>query len=293
MMARTLAVAVLGAGTMGRGIARVVSAARHRVSLYDVDDAALSTGLSRLRADLERSLRRGDSTEDVVAAILDGITPTTSLAEAVGEADLVIEAAPENLALKQTIFADLARLAPGTAVLATNTSSLSVTAIASAVTTPERVVGLHFFNPVHRLDLVEIVEGIETDTETTGWSREFCSAIGKTAIVVRDRAGFVTSRVNALIGNEAFHMLMEGVASARDIDLGLKHGLHHPMGPFELVDLVGLDTRLAVLTRLRESFGDRFRPNPLLVAYVEAGRLGRKVGRGVYDYDADGNPVSE
>jgi 3-hydroxybutyryl-CoA dehydrogenase len=286
-------VAVLGAGIMGRGIARAAAGAGWPVSLYDIDPAGLAGAERALRVDLERSQRRGLLDQAQVDMVLAGITTTTSLESAVAPAGLVIEAVPEVLALKQQTFAELARLVSSDTVLATNTSSLSVTAIAAAASGAQRVVGLHFFNPVHRMDLVEIVRGLQTDEATIQAGRAFCASLGKTVIVVQDRAGFVTSRINAMIGNEAFHMLMEGLASAEDIDLGLKLGLHHPMGPFELVDLVGLDTRLAVLRRLQQSYGERFRPNPLLVSYVEAGRLGRKTGQGVYRYDANGARIVE
>jgi 3-hydroxybutyryl-CoA dehydrogenase len=170
-------------------------------------------------------------------------------------------------------------------VLATNTSGLAVTEIAAAVKRPGRVVGMHFFNPVPKMKLVEVVRGLDTDEEAVAATLEVARRMGKETVLVKDSAGFVTSRVNAVIGNEAFALLQEGVASARDIDKALKLGLNHPMGPFEMIDLVGLDTRLAVLEFLHRSLGERYRPAPLLVQYVKAGRLGRKVGRGVYDYD--------
>ena len=171
--------------------------------------------------------------------------------------------------------------APSSAILATNTSALSITELATAVRDARRVGGMHFFNPVHKMKLVEIVRGLETSGETIASIEALARAMGKETVVVRESAGFVTSRVNALIGNEAFYMLQEGVASARDIDKALKLGLNHPMGPFELVDLVGLDTRLGVLEFLHTSLGEKYRPCPLLVQYVKAGRLGRKTGRGV------------
>jgi 3-hydroxybutyryl-CoA dehydrogenase len=284
-------VAVLGAGIMGRGIARVFAAAGIAVHLRDIDEEAIERARRTLRRDLDRTVARGHLSEEDRDALLGRITWTTSLADAVGSTELVVEAAPEDLELKRSIFAELDQLAPPDAVLATNTSALSVTSIASAVEHPERVVGLHFFNPVHRMELVEVVIGTATDSATTERSLAACAAIGKTTIEVADRPGFATSRVNAMIGNEAFTMLMEGVASAEAIDTGMKLALNHPMGPFELVDLVGLDTRLSVLRRLHEGLGERFRPSPLLVSLVEAGRLGRKTGHGVYRYDADGNRI--
>lgn len=284
-------VAVLGGGIMGRGIARVFAAAGHAVRLRDVDAAAVERGLATLSRDMERGVARGALDAEDRTATLARITATTSLGEAVDGAGLVIEAVPEDLALKLEVFAELDRLAPRDAVLATNTSALSVTKIASATGRPERVLGLHFFNPVHRMELVEVVLGIATDPEITTRAVAVCRAIGKQTIEVADRPGFVTSRVNAMIGNEAFWMLMEGVASAEDIDTALKLALGHPMGPFELVDLVGLDTRLSVLRRLHSGLNDRFRPCPLLVSLVDAGRLGRKTGHGVFRYDEDGKRV--
>lgn len=284
-------VAVLGGGIMGRGIARVFAAAGHEVRLRDLDDDVVARSLATLRKDVARSVDRGDLAAADAEALMARIRPATDLGAAIDGAGLVIEAAPEDLDLKRSIFADLDRLAGEDAVLATNTSALSVTAIAAATARPERVIGLHFFNPVHRMALVEIVVGLQTDEATVERATMACRAIGKTTVRVADRAGFATSRVNALIGNEAFHMLIEGVATAEDIDVALRLALGHPMGPFELVDLVGLDTRLSVLQRLHESLGERFRPSPLLVSLVEAGRLGRKTGQGVYRYDESGRRI--
>lgn len=284
-------VAVLGGGIMGRGIARVFAAAGHEVRLRDVDADVAARSLATLERDLARSVTRGDVTAHDAEALVARVGPVTDLAAAVLDATLVIEAVPEDLELKRAIFTELDRLAGPDTILATNTSALSVTAIAAATTRPERVIGLHFFNPVHRMALVEVVVGLQTDESVVARARAACAAIGKTTVRVADRAGFATSRINAMIGNEAFHMLMEGVATAEDIDTALRLALGHPMGPFELVDLVGLDTRLAVLERLHESLGERFRPSPLLVSLVDAGRLGRKTGEGVYRYAADGSRI--
>jgi 3-hydroxybutyryl-CoA dehydrogenase len=207
-----------------------------------------------------------------------------NLADAAAGADLVVEAVPEDMALKLKIFGGLDRLAPPHAVLATNTSSLSITEMASATRRAPQVLGMHFFNPVHRMKLLEIVRGLETSDASIETAAEVGQKMGKECVVVRESPGFVTSRINAMIGNEAFYMLQEGVASARDIDQALKLGLNHPMGPFELVDLVGLDTRLSILRFLHRSLGEKFRPCPLIEQYVAAGRLGRKTGRGVYEY---------
>ncbi len=205
-------------------------------------------------------------------------------AGALDETDFVIEAAPERLDLKLALFAEIERAAPARAVLTTNTSALSVTELAGSLADPARVAGMHFFNPVHKMKLVEIIRALESSPETLSAVEAVARQMGKETVVVRESPGFITTRVNASIGNEAFYMLMEGVASARDIDKALKLGLNHPMGPFELVDLVGLDTRLSILEYLHRSLGEKYRPCPLLAQYVRAGRLGRKAGKGVYEY---------
>ena len=215
--------------------------------------------------------------------------PVASLEEAVEEAGIVIEAVPEDVAVKRSVFEELDRWARRDAVLASNTSAISITQIASWTERRANVVGAHFFNPPQRMPVVEIVTGLETEERTVERTRALCRRIGMETIVVKDHPGFVTSRVSALIGNEAWYLLMEGVAGASDIDRAVKLALGHPMGPFELGDLIGLDVRLSVLRYLHEQLGERFRPCPLLVRYVEAGYLGRKTGRGAYEYH-DGQP---
>jgi 3-hydroxybutyryl-CoA dehydrogenase len=196
----------------------------------------------------------------------------------------VVEAVPEDAAIKKTVFEEMDRLAPPNAILASNTSALSITLIAGWTKRPGQVIGLHFFNPPDRMPLIEVVKGLTTAEKTIERARRFCGQLGKETIVVADRPGFATSRLSAMIGNEAWYMFMEGVASAEDIDKALKLALGFPMGPFELGDLVGLDVRLSVLQYLHKTLGERFRPCPLLVEYVEAGYLGRKTGRGMYQY---------
>ena len=218
---------------------------------------------------------------DVVLARLVTIP---SLEDALADTDFVIEAAPERIDLKLQLFAEIQRWAPDRAVIASNTSALSITEMAGFLGNPGRVAGMHFFNPVHKMKLVEMVQALESSPATIATVREVAERMGKEIVLVKESPGFITTRVNASLGNEAFYMLMEGVASARDIDKALKLGLNHPMGPFELVDLVGLDTRLSILEYLHRSLGEKYRPCPLLVQYVKAGRLGRKVGRGVYEY---------
>jgi 3-hydroxybutyryl-CoA dehydrogenase len=277
-------IAVLGAGTMGHGIAHAAMAGGFETRLYDVSAEALETA----RAAIERIVRRTVELRGLDAAgagaVLARLQTSTDLAAAVAGAGLVIEAVPEQVALKMEVLSAVERRAPADAVFASNTSALSLTEIASSLSDPRRLGGMHFFNPVHKMTLVEIVRALETAPETLQAIEDVARRMGKETVLVRESPGFVTSRINAMIGNEAFYLLHEGVASARDIDKALKRGLNHPMGPFELVDLVGLDTRLSVLEFLHRSLGEKFRPCPLLVQYVKAGRLGRKTGRGVYDY---------
>jgi 3-hydroxybutyryl-CoA dehydrogenase len=277
-------IAVLGAGTMGHGIAHAAIAGGYETRMYDVDDAAVEKG----RASIEQIVRKGVDLGKVAApdaqSMLERLKTTSRLEEALSGSDVVIEAAPERIDLKLQLFGDIERLAPASAVIASNTSALSITEMAGSLKNPSRVAGMHFFNPVHKMKLIEIVRALESSAETLAAIEEVSRRMGKETVFVRESPGFITTRVNASIGNEAFYMLMEGVASARDIDKALKLGLNHPMGPFELVDLVGLDTRLSILEYLHRSMGEKYRPCPLLAQYVKAGRLGRKVGRGVYEY---------
>jgi 3-hydroxybutyryl-CoA dehydrogenase len=282
MPIRTLA--VLGAGTMGHGIAHAAIAGGYVTRLYDVNDAAVARGTASVEAILRKSVELGKAAAGDAESMLRRLTATSSLAEALQDADFVIEAAPERIDLKLALFAQIEQHAPAAAVIASNTSALSITEMAGSLKQPSRAAGMHFFNPVHRMKLVEIVRALETAPATLAAIEEVARAMGKETVLVRESPGFITTRVNASIGNEAFYMLMEGVASARDIDKALKLGLNHPMGPFELVDLVGLDTRLSILEYLHRSLGEKYRPCPLLAQYVKAGRLGRKVGKGVYEY---------
>ena len=276
-------IAVIGAGVMGRGIALVSALAGFETRVVETNAAAAQSARGEVEKILARGREKGDWDDAGLARATKNLGWSEALAGAQG-ADLVIEAVPESIALKAEVYQGVApHLAPE-AVIATNTSSLSITELAATSGRPARFVGMHFFNPVHRMRLIELVRGLETDDATLATVDEVSKRMGKETVLVRESPGFVTSRVNVLIGNEAFHMLESGVASARDIDKALKLGLNHPMGPFELVDLVGLDTRLSILEYLHGSLGERFRPNPLLIQYVKAGRLGRKVGRGIYEY---------
>ena len=275
---------MLGAGTMGHGIAHAAMTAGFDTALYDVSEAAVAKGRSAIEAVIRKSVELGKATESDAASMRSRLRTTTSVADAVGNADVVIEAAPEQIDLKLALFKDVEAAAPAHAVFASNTSALSITEMAAVLANPGRLGGMHFFNPVHRMKLIEIVKALETTPDTIAVMEEVSAKMGKETVLVKESPGFVTSRINAMIGNEAFYMLQEGVASARDIDKALKLGLNHPMGPFELVDLVGLDTRLSILQYLHRTLGEKFRPSPLLEQHVKDGRLGRKVGKGVYDY---------
>jgi 3-hydroxybutyryl-CoA dehydrogenase len=277
-------IAVLGAGTMGHGIAHAAIAGGYTTSLYDVSDEAVAKGRGAIEQIARKGVEIGKLSAADADALLRRLSATTNLGDALHDADFVIEAAPERIDLKLELFAQIERLAPAAAVVASNTSALSITELAGSLENPARVAGMHFFNPVHKMKLVEIVRALESASATLEAIEDVSKRMGKETVLVREAPGFITTRVNASIGNEAFYMLMEGVASARDIDKALKLGLNHPMGPFELVDLVGLDTRLSILEYLHRSLGEKYRPCPLLAQYVKAGRLGRKVGRGVYDY---------
>ena len=277
-------VAVLGAGTMGHGIAHAAMAAGYTTVLYDVSQAQLDKGRAAIDAVIQKGVELGKVAADDAAAMRGRLRLATVVADAVREADIVIEAAPEKIDVKLSLFRAVEAAAPAHAVFASNTSALSITEMSAVLANPGRMGGMHFFNPVHRMKLVEVVKALDTTAETIAVMEAVSAKMGKETVLVRESPGFITTRINALIGNEAFYMLQDGVASARDIDKGLKLGLNHPMGPFELVDLVGLDTRLSILQYLHKMLGEKFRPCPLLEQHVRDGRLGRKVGKGVYDY---------
>jgi 3-hydroxybutyryl-CoA dehydrogenase len=277
---------------MGRGIAHGFAAAGYTVTLVDVQPGILAAATSAIRDILADGVRLSKISADEAQAAVQRITTSTDLQASLRSrsADLVLETASENLAAKIAIARDADALLPSHAIIATNTSALSVTEIASATGRADRVVGMHFFNPVHKMKLLEVVRGLATSDDTVARARGWGAALGKTSIVVNESPGLTTSRMSALMGNEAMYMLMEGVASAEDIDTALRLGFNHPMGPLELGDLTGWDTRLAVLHYLHSTLGDKFRPCPLILKLVKAGRLGRKVGRGVYEY-VDGKRV--
>ena len=283
-MAEVNTVAVIGAGIMGRGIAYAAALGGYRTILEDLLPNALRRAGSEIRANLDKAAELGKIASGEADAAFARLEYAGTVEEAARRADLVIEAVPEEMESKIEIFTLLDKICRPTTILASNTSSLSITEIASVTYRAKKILGMHFFNPVHKMKLLEVVRALETDDDTLATAVEVGKRMGKEVVVIKESPGFITSRINAMIGNEAFYMLQEGIASAADIDKALKLGLNHPMGPFELVDLVGLDTRMHILEYLHKTLGEKFRPAPLLVQYVKAGRLGRKAGRGVYEY---------
>lgn len=279
---RTLA--VLGAGIMGHGIAHAALTAGYSTRLHDVSAGQLTRARGAIEAIVAKGVELGKVSSVDATALMARLTVTGSVTDAVAGAGVIIEAAPEQIDVKLALLAEVQAAAPAEAVIASNTSALSITELAAVLDRPGRMGGMHFFNPVHKMKLVEVVRALETTDETVAVMTAVAAAMSKETVLIRESPGFITSRINAMIGNEAFYMLQEGVASARDIDKALKLGLNHPMGPFELVDLVGLDTRLSILRHLHRALGEKFRPCPLLEQHVKAGRLGRKTGRGVFDY---------
>jgi len=277
-------VAVIGAGIMGRGIAHAAALGGYQTVLEDLLPTALRKAEGEIRANLDRAVELGKVTAPDADAAFGRLRYAGSVEEAAREADLVIEAVPEEMESKIEIFTLLDKICRPSTIIASNTSSLSITEIASVTYRAKKCVGMHFFNPVHKMKLLEVVRALETDEDTLAAAMDVGKRMGKEVVVIKESPGFITSRINAMIGNEAFYMLQEGIASAADIDKALKLGLNHPMGPFELVDLVGLDTRLSILEYLHKALGEKYRPAPLLVQHVKAGRLGRKSGRGVYEY---------
>ncbi len=279
-------VGVIGAGTMGNGIAHVFALAGTDVSLVDVDPAALERSLATIEKNLDRQQKKEVIRVEEAAAAVERISPSTEL-EAVAGAQVVVEAATERPELKFRLFGQLDGIASEEALLATNTSSISITEIAARTERPERVIGMHFMNPVPIMKLVEVIRGLETSDDATSLTLGLCDRLGKTPVLVNDYPGFVSNRVLMPMINEAVYCLMEGVAEAAAIDEVMKLGMNHPLGPLALADLIGLDTCLAILEVLHRGLGDdKYRPCPLLRKYVAAGRTGRKVGRGFYEYSS-------
>ena len=287
-------VAVIGSGTMGSGIAQVCAQTGWETRLFDAFPDSLQKGMNSIDEFWKGGIVRGKNTEEQVKEWSHKLIPCENLEEALLGVDLVIEAVPEKIYLKRSIFQKIEHLAPENAILATNTSGLRISDIASVVKNPERVVGMHFFNPVPIMKLLEVIKHDLSSDGIINEVIEIGREMGKTTIVVGDIPGFATSRLGVVLGNEAIRMLAEGVASASDIDTAMKLGYKHPMGPLELSDLVGLDVRRDILNNLAESFDDpSYLPHPLLVRLVESGELGKKTGRGIYNWSEEGKSDRE
>ena len=281
-------VAVIGAGTMGHGIAYVASAAGYTVRLHDANTDALARAAERIGAAYEKAIQRGKSSSAERDAGLARLSTPRTLRDALLGADLVIEAVPERIEIKQALFREAEAILDTSAVLASNTSSLSIASIAERLAHPERVIGMHFFNPVPVMKLVELIQSPATDAHIVDRARGFVESLGKTAIVVGDTPGFATSRLGVVLGLEAIRMLEQGVASAADIDRAMELGYNHPMGPLRLTDLVGLDVRLAIAEHLHRTLGgDTYAPPSLLRRMVSEGRLGKKTGEGFYRWEKE------
>jgi 3-hydroxybutyryl-CoA dehydrogenase len=277
-------IVVIGGGTMGNGIAHTAAASGFDVSLVDVNESILQRAVSTITANLQRGVDKGKMTAEERDAVVGRIRPVTDI-ESITDADIVIEAIIENLAAKTQLFEKLDRITKPECILASNTSSISITKIAAATKRPEKVIGMHFMNPVPVMTLVEVIRGIATSDETWQKVEDLARRMGKTAIEVNDYPGFISNRVLMPMINEAIFTLYEGVATREAIDGVMKLGMNHPMGPLTLADFIGLDVCLAILRVLEQGFGDpKYRPCPLLVKMVDAGWLGRKSGRGFYEY---------
>lgn len=282
---------VVGAGLMGTGIAHSFAISGHAVVLIDSNPLALDKAIEQIGKLVAGGVKLGKIDDVAAKAALGRLVYASELDGRASDAVLLIETASEKIEIKQTIIRKADELLPAQAIIATNTSALSISELAAVTRRPTQFIGMHFFNPVHKMKLVEIVRGIETSQATVDRLQDWAKAIGKTSIVVNEAPGFTTSRMSALMGNEAMYMLAEGVATAEDIDTSLRMAFNHPMGPLELGDMTGWDTRLSVLQYLHQTLGEKFRPCPLILKMVKAGRYGRKVGRGVYEYDVDGQKL--
>jgi 3-hydroxybutyryl-CoA dehydrogenase len=277
-------ISVIGSGIMGRSIAQVAALAGYEVTLMSRQESTLNSAISYIEQNLKKRVEQGKMSDEQMEETLSRIVTTTSFQDAASSADLVIENVPEVLETKQQVFRLLDELCPAHTILATDTSAKSISEIGSVTKRSDRVIGMHFFNPAHIMKLVEINIGLETSEETCQIAEEVALKMGKETIRVNESPGFVVTRLNAVLANEAFKMVMEGVATPADIDKACRLGLNYPMGPFELIDLVGLDTRVRIMEELQRILGEVYRPSPLMIKYVNAGRLGKKAGKGIYEY---------
>ena len=278
-------IAVLGAGIMGAGIAQVAAQVGLQVNMEDVDSKFVEKGIGTVKQSLGRFVSKGKITQAEADAVMARIKGTTDLLDSVKDVDVVIEAIPENLALKKETYAKIDKICPEKVIFASNTSGLCITDMASATKRPDRFLGMHFFNPVPMMQLVEIVKGYSTSDDTVKTIEGLAAKMGKTTVIAKDTPGFVTTRLICVLMNEALHAYTEGIASATDIDKSMRLGMNHPMGPLELADFIGLDTILNIMDNLHKEYGDpKYRPPLLLRQMVRAGHLGRKTGRGIYDY---------
>ncbi|HVY47211.1 MAG TPA: 3-hydroxyacyl-CoA dehydrogenase family protein [Minicystis sp.] len=288
MSATIRTVLVVGAGTMGQGIAQVTASAGYVTHLYDVEPARVRAALEHVKSSTDRLVQKGKMTNEARSETIGALVASDDMVRSAEKADLVIEAAPEIMQLKVDVLSKIRASAPPSAILGSNTSSLSITELGQRAGAPGRTIGLHFFNPPPVMELLEIVRSLDTDEATVEACLSFAKRVGKTAIVVRDMPGFATSRLGVALGAEAMRMLESGVASVADIDRAMELGYRHPMGPLKLTDLVGLDVRLAILEHLHREIGEQFRPPTILRQMVRAGRLGKKTGEGFYRWTANG-----